>query len=583
MDNLTKIAGGYFNSLLTPPDRLGNLVFFSFGRKGPTEHHFAQHVSAKYKEICISSEISILKIAHTESATVKEFHDQHGRFSGIIWGIAHDRQTGSEEVAIENCIRAIEKKSYDILNDIAGLFVFIILDRHENKLYIINDYIGARPFFIYMNNGIMNGSSHALALANILPRPLKPNYDAVSEYLIFTINVSRNSLVEGINRPRAGSVTSTYAGSDVVEEVKYNTVTATLPAMGTDDMASLASEIVERSNRNWLKHSSKLAYGLSGGYDSRLLCALSLGNQDASKLYINIRNLPSETVMAQKVAELLGIPLEVLEFSEDWYLPESRHHITADGFPISKGLGRLILRHAPDHRIVDGYLGDALLRGHLDHIIPSSLNEKDNDETINTILNRMAGSTMPLLKKHIRRNVIKRAFTGASNTVKEYNTGCHAVTSFDLFIRQARLISRNFLQNIDACEPCLPFYDPELIRLKRAYPYADFTIDTYQAVYKRLAPQLAGMPHNSQLDTAPPKDHISRNDKKWIRDALIKSISATQRQYLDTSYTISGLLLNFYSPKWSHIMVRLRNIWNVLAICEANAIHFDWKELELNI
>lgn len=575
-------AARYKNILARPPEAPSNFLMLAFGRRESEVAKFSRALSPSYVQLGFESDAAILAVAHTPTATIRKIEDRDGRFAGLVWGVIFDAESGSERLAIDRCLAAAAAKDGALLKKNGGLYVAVLFDRRDHKLVFINDCLGARPFFVAARSGLLYGSSHALALADILPGPRRANPDAISEYLTFGFNATNHSLIGGIDNLEAASLTICDPAGNVDQSIAYDVAAAQSPPLGQRAMAARLADIIGKSYRHWTQHADNLVFGLSGGYDSRLLCALSRSHGAARQRYINVGNMRSETVMAQIVADRLGVPLEVVDMAGDrlsHYAPENSFHCRPDGFPTTKGLARLVFRQARPARMVDGYLAGAVVRGHLDHILPEALKAADTSEAVTVILQKNAITDLPFLKPAIGRAALARAFGSAAKTVARYNSGCHSITAFDLYIRQRSLITRNFLQNLDEAEPCLPYFDPELIALKRTYPYADFGLATYQEIFRLLAPDLVDLPHNKDMKAEEPKDKVSRQERARILRAIARYAKGEGRSYLDTTYVLAHLGLGLFSPKHIYTMTRLMFIDMLNHVCATNGIGFDWNEL----
>ena len=71
----------------------------------------------------------------------------------------------------------------DAINYLNGIFAFSILDKKENKLYIVRDRFGIKPLYVYQKNDSFAFSSEIKAFINIIDFDLTLNFESVVIYL----------------------------------------------------------------------------------------------------------------------------------------------------------------------------------------------------------------------------------------------------------------------------------------------------------------------------------------------------------------------------------------------------------------
>lgn len=98
----------------------------------------------------------------------------------------------------EVIIHGYEEYGRDLLNRLRGMFVFVIWDKVEKKLFGARDIFGIKPFFYYLNGStFMFGSEIKSFLAN--PNFKKElNRDRIPEYLCFEYIPSNETLFKNV-------------------------------------------------------------------------------------------------------------------------------------------------------------------------------------------------------------------------------------------------------------------------------------------------------------------------------------------------------------------------------------------------
>ena len=98
----------------------------------------------------------------------------------------------------EVLIHGYEEYGKDLLPRLRGMFVFVIWDKVEKKLFGARDIFGIKPFFYYIKNGtFMFGSEIKSFLSN--PKFEKElNRDRIPEYLCFEYIPSDETLFKNV-------------------------------------------------------------------------------------------------------------------------------------------------------------------------------------------------------------------------------------------------------------------------------------------------------------------------------------------------------------------------------------------------
>lgn len=111
----------------------------------------------------------------------------------IIQGHKFKSKTDSEVI-----IHLYEEKKENCLEDLNGMFAFVIWDEKEQKLFAARDRIGIKPFYYYYKDGIFLFGSEIKA---ILENPIvkkEPNLEAISHYLTFSCTPAPYTLFKNI-------------------------------------------------------------------------------------------------------------------------------------------------------------------------------------------------------------------------------------------------------------------------------------------------------------------------------------------------------------------------------------------------
>ena len=113
----------------------------------------------------------------------------------IIKGHHFKSRTDSEVI-----IHLYEEKREKCLEDLNGMFAFVIWDEKQKKLFAARDRIGIKPFYYYFKDGIFLFGSEIKA---ILKNPLvkrEPDLEGISHYLTFASTPAPFTLFKDIKK-----------------------------------------------------------------------------------------------------------------------------------------------------------------------------------------------------------------------------------------------------------------------------------------------------------------------------------------------------------------------------------------------
>ena len=187
----------------------------------------------------------------------------------IIFGHKFKSKTDSEVI-----LHLYEEKKEECLNDLNGMFAFVIYDEKEKKLFAARDRIGIKPFYYYYKDGIFLFGSEIKA---ILENPIvkrEPNLEAISHYLTFACTPAPFTLFKNIYKlPAAHYLTLDKFGH--LETKRYWSPLNTqypIPNTFRDDQeqyyVSKVRELLQDSIKRQMVSDVPFGCFLSGGIDS---------------------------------------------------------------------------------------------------------------------------------------------------------------------------------------------------------------------------------------------------------------------------------------------------------------------------
>jgi hypothetical protein len=311
----------------------------------------------------------------------------------------------------------------------------------------------------------------------------------------------------------AGSVISFQEGlSSTVPYVTFvpeSNVTTT--AQAADDL----HEIMSCSIRNIGRYHTEAALALSGGFDSRYLLALTSASKRMRVDCLTVNAPTTEGRTARRVTEALGVPLDVIDVPGSiWDMYDDPYHFTPDGFPITKNVVYLVAQKRPRVSIMNGFLGDSLIRGSHDRI--GGAFEAECNDLVGSLERRYRRVNFDIIRAPVAERMQIRAREPIEKIVAKWS-GSGKVFSFcDLYLRQRFYISNNFLQHLAMSEAILPFYNWALLDYKMRHDPTLFSHDLYTSIFNEQFPVLSSIARAP--DRPERRARRPRMTRMWSRD-----------------------------------------------------------------
>ncbi len=214
----------------------------------------------------------------------------------------------------EIIIAAYEKWGIEFVKKIKGMFAIALLDRYDEKLYLIRDQIGKKPLYYYFgNDGDIVWASELKAIMKYPYFHRKLNCKVLGKYLQKMYINAPDSIFEDVYKLEPGGIIEIKDGK--VKKWKYWDIAKTYSNLKYNliyDYNEAKMELekkIKNAVSNRLVADVPVGAFLSGGYDSTLVCALAQ-NQLINKLKtfsIGFENQKiNEIDYARKIADILG-------------------------------------------------------------------------------------------------------------------------------------------------------------------------------------------------------------------------------------------------------------------------------------
>jgi len=225
----------------------------------------------------------------------------------------------SSDSDVETILHLYEEKAEACLDDLRGMFAFIIWDKVKKKLFAARDRVGIKPlYFAELNRTIWFSSElrTIICAANINPT-LRSS--AVYQYLLYGYAIDqRHTVVEEVNRILPGEYI-------VIEKTETNHRRYWIPQFGGDEGIedlpdSQIRGTLEKAVRLHLRSDVPIGILLSSGIDSSSLAtfaALSGDNYTVLCAGYSGDHAGDESAQAQETATLLGLDYDRIILDSD--------------------------------------------------------------------------------------------------------------------------------------------------------------------------------------------------------------------------------------------------------------------------
>ena len=448
------------------------------------------------------------------------------------------------------------------LQKLLGAFVILIDDRRSGRVSFVSDALGLLPWFTGCSGGRLVAGTDVLNICEANLSTGEVDYDSVANWLCYSFVSTGGSVVRDYRRIEPGAIRSFDPAGKPVDQSAYARLKYVRNVIPPQELVGGLHARVLKAFEALTRDVDDINLPLSGGYDSRLLSAMAAQHFGPRFYYTVVGSTPEETLNARRVAGILGLPLDVIpcerskiDLFDDplFFLPE--------GFPIPRNLTSAIARLRPGMPLLSGYIGDNVMRGAMTRagMAFMALDDKDlaDDEIAKQVHDRchLLTNRMHLLRDGIGRRAHERSIAATAVHVHDGRAAGRPFAYNNLFIRQRLYFANIFLSHLDVADALLPFPSWDLIEYNASH-VGSFQSDTYEHLFRRFYPKLAGIPHNTFIAEAatphrdahgadsPPTRHLRR----WGGE-LLRGMPGL---WTDTAITPKKLLRRLPSALMAH-------------------------------
>lgn len=519
-----------------------------------------------------------LRLFAQPNTSIHSCHSTKYRAYSYVWGIPVHPDIPAKDIP-EWCIKVISEKDYDRFKELIGTFIIIVDEPHLKKVTFVNDILGIRPFFHGTFQGRMVFGSNVWSMQGAGMSAGNIDYDSVSAWIVYGYNSTDGSLFSDLQRLTPGAVTTITDGK--YAEFQYARFESDHKAPPIEQVSEEVHHIVSSTVKTLLANHNRFSLPLSGGFDSRYLLSLSLLNGNPSIECSTVSISEKERQVAHQIADMLGVSLKTYDINGSiWNFYEDPYHFMADGFPITKFVPYRIAQDYSGLPMMNGFMGDALIRGDSDKYQGKYETEWD-ENPVDVLQRKHTRINLRLLRKDIALKVMARSRPSMEKAVREGSILGKIMTWQDYYYTHRFYISNNFLQHIEFADALIPFYNWPLLSFKMKHAYKVFNLDTYCKIFEKHFPNLSGIPRSSDLQSAKKKTPgIAKCTKQWAREIiptlLFKADLSLLQKSLSIPYSIAAVS-GLHRAESS--VFDLKRLYLLERKTKDTGLNFDWKSL----
>ena len=325
-------------------------------------------------------------------------------------------QTESDtEVLLQGYIH----KGADILNELVGMFAFIIWDRKTNGLFAARDQMGVKPLYYSSEDDLLILASELRTMVEHPAIAKRLDLEGVLEYLAFGHASLGRTIVQGVRTLPPGHALSLENGELKIFEY-WDVLPAAFPAPDPATVEGTLLELLNNAVAGSLVADVPLALMLSGGLDSSAVARLAIDHVNASDLLaysVAFGQQDDEAEAAARFAKELGIQHRTLAFDKEDLARHFDNWATTMDVPCSNPTWLAVSAIASAARndgikvLIGGDGGDEIFGGYTRWMKYLKFHDRAWDAAPPSVRSRL-GRVLERRSKGLTRDIARRAASG---------------------------------------------------------------------------------------------------------------------------------------------------------------------------
>lgn len=216
-------------------------------------------------------------IYNEDGSLVIVFNGEIYNYQSIREKLVANGHTFKTHADTEVLIHLYEDKKEKMLNDLRGMFAFVIYDLKNKKLFAARDFFGIKPFYYTQANGNLIFGSE---IKSFLPHPdfkKEVNPVALENYLTFQYSVLEECFFKGVYKLMPGHYLTYENGK--VTTARYFQPKFEPEAAGLQDTIQKVEDVMQNSIEAHKVSDVEVGSFLSSGVDSSYVAATFNGDK----------------------------------------------------------------------------------------------------------------------------------------------------------------------------------------------------------------------------------------------------------------------------------------------------------------
>jgi asparagine synthase (glutamine-hydrolysing) len=249
--------------------------------RGPDEA--GTHWDPELRVGLASTRLAIQDIEHGHQPMANEDQSLWIVFNGEIFNAPELRERlaaaghrfATDHSDTEVLVHLYEEHGDAMVDELNGMFAFVVLDRARGRLFGARDHLGIKPLYLTQQTGGLAFASELKVLLTLPGVSRDVNRDALFHYLSLRYVPGPGSIVEGVERLPAAHAFSYALASRDLRTWRYwrPSFDGDVAERGPELAARLRDELRE-AVRRWTLSDVPIACSLSGGLDSSAIVGL---------------------------------------------------------------------------------------------------------------------------------------------------------------------------------------------------------------------------------------------------------------------------------------------------------------------
>lgn len=425
----------------------------------------------------------------------------------------------------EYIISLYKKYNTKFLSSLNGSYNFCLLDKKVGLLYVVSDKYASRPLYWYFDHNQFIFASEVKIILALLKNKPPINWSGLGQYLTFRFTLSNNTFHDGISLVDPATVIVFDVQNFLYSKKQYWNYSEIFIDYSksenkkVDEGISVFKNVFSRLGEKLTNQ--KVIIPLSGGYDSRNICA-GLASFSTKNKFDTITTLhpsgPIEREIAKKVAEKIGVKNYYVNRGNKIYQKYYFQKIfLTDGLVQEHLWAMPMLKKIKNYDVyIDGVAGDILLRG--TRIRPIHIQKKKDPNFLAKLFKKQFGFEYDWLEEYLDPRIwrqIKYDQAWTENSFKKIDASDNRFAIFLMRyrIRNSVTLSPNNLVSSVIDKIIQPYFHDDIVSFGLSIPYAYKFTGIYRKILDQTYPKLKEIKSVSDLNPKKLADY----DQKIIR------------------------------------------------------------------